>query len=148
VIFLGGILLKGAGVRIVASRVLAAFIGAALGALPATAQVVGCPACSTSFSLTHKQIDCLAKRLEKLLTRTVDPVYFDAAGCVEIRQVMGGSPLIGLGPPAPAATADAKWLQLTKKQLACLKPRIAQLKADPDDPVDVAVDDAACQAQR
>lgn len=108
-------------------------------------EFLDCPDCDASFTLTHADLACIAKRIDRLLDRP-DPVYFDAANCDRGSgsvNVMSSS-LPNLKAPAPSTSPAAKWLQLTKQQLQCLRTKLPALEASKDDPLAVSLSSADC----
>ncbi len=102
-----------------------------------SAQSADCPDCDIRFSLSRDQVVCVGKRLDRLIGRPSEPVYFDAAFCSEAMATTSAAHTMSpanpdLSPPAPVAKdkADALWLRLSKRQLICLKRKIAALPAD------------------
>jgi hypothetical protein len=107
------------------------------------AQSSDCQECNSGFSLTRVQLLCVAKRIDRLLVRPTDPVYFDAGGCdASAGTMMPTVPRITSPPAAPSA--EAKWLQLSKKQLQCLRAKLPALQASNRDPIFISPSDMEC----
>lgn len=109
---------------------------------PAMAQFATCQECDVRFSLTHAEVICLERRIDRLLVRS-DPVYFDAAGCNQNEPVMS-STAPTITPPNPTVATASKWLQLTKQQLQCLRSELPRLKENRDEPVQVSLSISDC----
>ncbi|MQX38734.1 hypothetical protein [Sinorhizobium meliloti] len=107
-----------------------------------SSQEAVCDGCDISFALTRTQIECVSKRIDRLLLRSTDPVYFDADGCHAASGTMSSTvPRI----VAPSASdKQAKWLLLTKKKLTCLKSKLSGLANNGEDPVHFNLSETAC----
>lgn len=117
------------------------FVGCA--SQPALSQVDGCPSCTVNVTLSRSQADCVTQRVDALLTRKLDPVFFDASSCSRPTVTMS-VPMVKGPEPAPPQEATALWLQLTKRQLACLKLKLVQSLARSDQPIVLILDNASC----
>ena len=95
-------------------------------------------------TLSRKQADCVATRLDALLLRRTEPVFFDASACSQVPTTMGPANPVIAG-PKPASVPDNLWLLLTKRQLACLKRQLVALRPDQAGPIEIALDDEACR---
>ena len=115
----------------------------AAGYLRAGAEFAGCVDCDVAFTLTHTDIQCLSKRIDRLLGRP-DPVYFDAANCEPGSVAVMSSTLPPIVPPTPVAAPANKWLQLTRQQLQCLRTKLPELAASVDNPVKVSLGSSDC----
>ncbi len=107
----------------------------------ASAQGESCPDCDAAFALSRPQLSCIGQRIDALLRRPGDPVYFDAAGCGTVNATMGGGgntypPIV---PPPPSKSNASKWLRLSKIQLRCFKEKLAAIEAKPGDPGEVSL---------
>jgi hypothetical protein len=113
---------------------------------PAHAQFADCNSCTVSFSLTRKQVLCVKKRLDNLLRRN-EPVYFDASNCDQSHAMVMSPTFPILKDPTPAPIAKSLWLELTNKQLQCLRHKLSQLQNNHDDPIAISlsVDDCASE---
>jgi hypothetical protein len=109
----------------------------------ARAEFAGCQDCDDRFILTHDQLLCVEKRIERLIGRP-EPVYFDAASCdqSQVKVMSSASPIIETPIPSPAP--DEKWLQLTKKQLQCLQLKLPKLKESSNNPLEILLNAAEC----
>lgn len=109
----------------------------------AWSQVAACPTCTANFALSRDQVRCVSQRIDALLARKLDPVFFDASSCARAASTMS-APTVPLPNPVPTNEANALWLQLTKRQLGCLKPKLAQVLEQSDQSIVLALDDANC----
>ena len=115
--------------------------------LQLSAEFASCADCDATFTLTHTDIQCLAKRIDRLLDRP-DPVYFDAANCDQGSVKVMSSSLPPIVPPFPTASPANKWLQLTKQQLQCLRAKLPELEASADNPVKISLGSPDCSGNK
>ena len=69
---------------------------------PLSAEFVNCADCDATFTLTHTDLLCIAKRIDRLLNRP-DPVYFDAAACEQPSVTVMSSRGPAIDPPSPSS---------------------------------------------
>lgn len=112
-----------------------------------SAQFANCADCDAAFTLSRTDLQCLAKRIDRLLARP-DPVYFDAANCDQGSVPVMSSSLPTITRPAPTATPANKWLQLTKQQLLCLRAKLPELEASTDNPIKVSLKSTDCPGNK
>jgi hypothetical protein len=106
-------------------------------------QTSNCKKSGDCIQLTHAQLSCIAMRIDRLLTRITDPVYFDAAQCDQSPMKMSsGSVVIHI--PEADRTPKANWIQLSKAQLKCLRSLLPSLQANVDDPVSIEAGSLGC----
>lgn len=127
-------------------REIGAYIAAVvlLAAGPAWSGGQGCPQCASQLSLTRKQVECLSRRIDRLLSRPIEPVFFDASACGQTPGTMSPA-AVNIPVPLADAHPDALWVQLTKKQLACLKSRIAAIPASGHEPFVIPLAGQSCR---
>jgi hypothetical protein len=111
------------------------------------AEFLNCPNCDVQFTLTHADVVCVAKRIDRLLGRP-DPVYFDAANCDQNTTKVMSPAQPNIVPPQPTASPTEKWLQLTKQQLQCLRTKLPELQSSKDDPVAVSLSASDCSGNK
>jgi hypothetical protein len=107
------------------------------------AQFADCANCDSIFTLTHADLLCVAKRIDRLLDRP-DPVYFDAANCDQGSIKVMSSAIPKLVAPPPSASPVNKWLQLTKQQLQCLRAKLPELESSNGDPLTISLTSSDC----
>jgi hypothetical protein len=113
---------------------------------PAFAEFADCLECDSTFTLTHSDLRCISKRIDRLLNRP-EPVYFDATSCEQGSARVMSSSIPDIVPPSPSALPANKWLQLTKQQLQCLRAKLPVLDASTDDPVAISLSISDCPGQ-
>jgi hypothetical protein len=110
-------------------------------------QVVNCAKSDECIQLTRAQLACVAKRIERLLVRPTDPVLFDAAGCDDRAAITMGGVVPHITVPPPAEAPSAKWMQLSKAQLKCLRGILPSLQGGAEDPILIALSRLSCSLQ-
>jgi len=115
----------------------------------AISQIARCQSSRKCIELTRAQVLCINKKIDRLLERPTDPVYFDAGGCGDQGDKLGpGVPHIPVIPNTDGQqspnTSNAKWLRLSKFQLECLNKILPSLISSGTDPVTVELGEAGC----
>jgi hypothetical protein len=111
---------------------------------PANSQVTVCQNSDECVLLTHTQLTCIAKRINRLLARETDPVYFDAARCDDQSPGTMSGVVPRLTMPQATETPVAKWIQISKTQLKCLRKLLPSLQDVTEDPVPIALSRLDC----
>ena len=108
-------------------------------------QNVECASSGQCIVLTRAQLLCVAKRIDRLLARNTDPVYFDAAQCGDRTPATMSSVPADIKAPPPANSPVANWIKLSKPQLRCLRSLLPALQLKTGDPIAIDVGSLSCQ---